>query len=55
MKGRGFPHTVFPMVTNPEWIPARSIHNGNKYPIDLETNFQNGNRFHQGCIKFAGL
>ena len=33
------------MVTNPEWIPARSIHNGNKYPTDLETYYQNGNAF----------
>ena len=39
-------HNVFPMVTNPEWIPARSIHNGNKYPIDLKTCFQNGNHFY---------
>ena len=39
-------HNVFLMVTDPEWIPARRIHNGNKYPIDLEIYFQNGNRFH---------
>ena len=38
-------HNVFPLVTNPEWIPATSIHNGNKYPTDLEKYFQNGNRF----------
>ena len=25
------PHNVFPMVTNPLWIPVRSIFNGNKY------------------------
>ena len=48
------------VFTNPEWIPARSIHNSNKYPteletisifwkpflFDLETYFQNGNHFH---------
>ena len=33
-------HNVFLMVTNTEWIPERSIHNGNKYPTDLETYFQ---------------
>ena len=45
-------HNVFPMVTNPEWIPARSIHNGNKYLIDLETYFQNGNGFYFIWIQF---
>ena len=45
-KTTSFGHSVFPMVTNPEWIPTRSIHNGNKYPFDLETYFQNGNCFH---------
>ena len=40
------PHNVFTMFTNPEWILARSIHNGNKHPTDLETYFQNGNRFY---------
>ena len=39
-------HNVFPMVTIPQWIPARIIHYENKYPTDLETYFQNGNRFH---------
>ena len=39
-------HNVFSIVTNLEWIPARSIHNGNKNPTDLATYFQNGNHFH---------
>ena len=38
-------HNVFLIVTNPEWIPASSIHNGNKYPIDLETYFRKGKQF----------
>ena len=42
------------MVTNPEWIPVGSIHNGNKYPTDLETYFQNGNRFHLIWIPIQG-
>ena len=36
VKGGGG-HNVFPMVTNPFWIPTRSIHNSNKYPTDLES------------------